>query len=104
MTTRRRRCAPASRRRTWLSGDEGCAPGRVAGTLECVAEQYAEREVKFDVDADFAVPQLDDLTAADAAVRTATLHLDSTYYDTAGCDLLKSSVTLRRRSGGDDDT
>ena len=41
-------------------------------------------------------------TGIDGVAEPQTYELDATYYDTAGLDLLRSKVTLRRRTGGKD--
>jgi CHAD domain-containing protein len=69
-----------------------------------VAERYLEREVKLAVGEDFQMPDLGALVPAGGILQTALIHLDSTYFDTAGRDLLNANVTLRRRDGGPTDT
>lgn len=64
-------------------------------------EEMLERELKWEVDEDFAVPRLDDIVA-DAEVQRSTVHLHSAYYDTADGDLQTHGVLLRRRDGDDD--
>lgn len=62
--------------------------------------RHREVERKFDVDADTPLP---DLTGLAAGVGEATTsELDATYFDTADLRLARHSVTLRRRTGGDD--
>ncbi|MFC9833345.1 CHAD domain-containing protein [Rhodococcus sp. NPDC127530] len=65
-------------------------------------EAQREREDKYDVDLDFAVPDLAKALPADGRIEHATVELDSVYYDTADQDLFRHHVTLRRRSGGAD--
>lgn len=62
--------------------------------------QYVEREDKYDVDADWTVPDLAEVTPADARVERHETVLTSHYFDTAQHDLLRHGITLRRRSGG----
>jgi CHAD domain-containing protein len=64
--------------------------------------RYREREDKYEVDLGTALPSLDDLVPEGGQVEQKTLHLSSTYYDTAGLDLLASRLTLRRRTGDAD--
>jgi CHAD domain-containing protein len=64
-------------------------------------EEVLERELKWEVDDHFALPRLDDIVAG-AAVQRSTVHLDSTYFDTANGDLQAHGVLLRRREGDDD--
>ena len=61
--------------------------------------EMREREVKFDVAPDYALPTLDDVVPEGGRVETATVHLTSTYLDTPSRDLLAAGVTLRRRVG-----
>lgn len=61
-----------------------------------------EREDKYDVGADFAVPDLDDLVPPGGRLDEDTVTLDSDYFDTTDRDLLGQHVTLRRRSGDTD--
>jgi CHAD domain-containing protein len=65
-----------------------------------MAELHDEREVKYDVPADFTVPDLAGLGGA--ALERSTIALISTYYDTADHALLAHHVTLRRREGDED--
>ena len=58
-----------------------------------------ERETKFDVPDGFEVPDPD---AFAERIERATVHLVSTYYDTAELSLLGHRVTLRRREGDAD--
>ncbi|MBC2640203.1 MULTISPECIES: CYTH and CHAD domain-containing protein [unclassified Rhodococcus (in: high G+C Gram-positive bacteria)] len=65
-------------------------------------EEQREREDKYEVDPDFAVPDLAEALPADGRIERATVDLDSVYYDTADNDLFRHHVTLRRRTGGVD--
>jgi CHAD domain-containing protein len=65
-------------------------------------EAQREREDKYEVDPDFAVPDLAKALPADGRIEQATVDLDSVYYDTADNDLFRHHVTLRRRTGGAD--
>ena len=62
-----------------------------------------EREDKYDVGADFAVPDLDDLVPPGGRLDEDTVTLDNEYFDTTDRDLLRQHVTLRRRSGNTDE-
>jgi CHAD domain-containing protein len=64
-------------------------------------DEVLERELKWDVDEQFALPRLDDIVAG-ADVERSTVTLDSAYYDTADGDLQTHGVLLRRRDGDDD--
>ncbi|MUL78107.1 CYTH and CHAD domain-containing protein [Mycolicibacterium sp. CBMA 226] len=63
--------------------------------------EVLEREGKWDVDAEFQLPDLHGIIA-DADVVHDTVDLTSDYYDTADRDLLAHRVQLRRRTGDDD--
>ena len=63
--------------------------------------EVLERELKFDVDEQFALPRLVDI-APGAGVEHSTVTLNSAYYDTADGDLQSHGVLLRRRDGDDD--
>ncbi|HEY5149795.1 MAG TPA: CYTH and CHAD domain-containing protein [Mycobacterium sp.] len=71
------------------------------------ATRHAEIETKLEIAADATLPDLSrrrKLAAAGVvgAAEPATYHLDATYYDTRDLDLLRSRMTLRRRTGGPD--
>jgi CHAD domain-containing protein len=61
-----------------------------------------EVERKYDVAADFTVPDLGRLPAVAAVDEPTEQRLDATYYDTADLRLATNHVTLRRRTGGHD--
>ncbi|MFC0454667.1 CYTH and CHAD domain-containing protein [Rhodococcus jostii] len=61
-----------------------------------------EREDKYDVGADFAVPDLDDLVPPGGRLDEDTVTLDNEYFDTTDRDLLRQHITLRRRTGDTD--
>jgi len=62
-----------------------------------------EREDKYDVGADFAVPDLHDLVPPGGRLDEDTVTLDNEYFDTTDRDLLRQHVTLRRRTGDTDE-
>jgi CHAD domain-containing protein/uncharacterized protein YjbK len=64
-------------------------------------QELLEREDKWDVDAGFVLPHLDDLID-DGDIDRSVVHLDSAYYDTADHDLQSHGIVLRRRDGDDD--
>ena len=64
-------------------------------------KEVLERETKWEVDENFALPRLDDVIAG-ASVECSTVELNSAYYDTADGDLQAHGVLLRRRDGDDD--
>jgi CHAD domain-containing protein len=70
--------------------------GRGLGYPHHVADQHLEREIKFDVPPDYAVPDM-------AGARRRTFHLRATYYDTDDALLQGHGLSLRRRVGGTDD-
>lgn len=66
-----------------------------------VAHQY-EREVTYDVDEGWAVPDLGGLLPTGGRLATATHRLSAVYYDTEPALLRPLGITLRRREGGPD--
>ncbi|RBY80835.1 metal-chelation protein CHAD [Geodermatophilus sp. TF02-6] len=64
-----------------------------------MSTEHVEIERKFEAEESFALPDLGDLAAV-AAPEEQTL--EATYYDTPDLRLLRSRVTLRRRTGGAD--
>ncbi|OBF29945.1 hypothetical protein A5724_02545 [Mycobacterium sp. ACS1612] len=64
-------------------------------------DEVLERELKWDVDEDFALPRIDDIIGG-TQVERSTITLASAYYDTADGDLQAHGVLLRRRDGDDD--
>src|SRR4051812_36676826 len=67
-----------------------------------MAQRQREREDKYDVEAPFSMPVLEDLVPPGGRLERAVVCLDSRYFDTEEHDLLASGVTLRRRSGDTD--
>lgn len=62
--------------------------------------EHAEVELKFEADADTAIPDLPaELVAGEAVVAD----LSATYFDTDTLVLSRAKITLRRRTGGSDD-
>lgn len=71
------------------------------------ATRQAEIETKLEIDPAAKLPSLNKRRRLAAVGVTGvaepqSYHLDATYYDTAGLDLLRSKMTLRRRTGGSD--
>ncbi|MCW2521805.1 MAG: hypothetical protein JWO63_140 [Frankiales bacterium] len=64
-----------------------------------MADTLREVESKFDVAPDFQVGDLSALVAVGDRVEVLDSELVSVYYDTAEHDLLRSQLTLRRRTG-----
>lgn len=64
-----------------------------------------EREVerKYDVDDAASVPDLRGLPGVSGVSDAVLHHLEAAYFDTPDLDLARSSITLRRRTGGDDE-
>ena len=82
------------------------AAGTVAGQPPGTTRQL-EIETKLEIDPDTVLPPLAGrkrLAAVGAAgvSEPITHHLDAVYYDTDRLDLLRSKITLRRRTGGSD--
>jgi len=67
-----------------------------------VADTSREIETKFDVAPDFVLGDPADFAKPGSGIESRIVQLDSTYYDTAEQDLLRSGLSLRRRSGDDD--
>jgi CHAD domain-containing protein len=64
-------------------------------------QEQLEREEKWTVDGDFALPRIDDLMSG-AEVHTDTVELASTYYDTNDYDLRAHGIVMRLRNGDTD--
>jgi CHAD domain-containing protein len=65
--------------------------------------EQREREIKFEVPGDdWFLPDPSELVPAGGSLARKAVELDSMYYDTADLGLLRSGLTLRRRSGDDD--
>jgi CHAD domain-containing protein len=65
--------------------------------------EQLEIETKYDVDESASLPTLRDLPGVARVARPVKLELAAVYFDTAGLDLAANKVTLRRRTGGEDD-
>ena len=64
--------------------------------------KFTEIERKFDVDETAVTPSFDGLTSVAQVDALPVQTLDAVYYDTAGHDLARHRITLRRRTGGVD--
>jgi hypothetical protein len=62
--------------------------------------KFTEIERKFDVDEAAVTPSFDGLTSVAQVDALPVQTLDAVYYDTAGHDLARHRITLRRRTGG----
>jgi CHAD domain-containing protein len=62
-----------------------------------------EVERKYDIPADFQLPELASVDGVVGVGEASEYELDATYYDTADLRLAERRVTLRRRRGGHDD-
>ncbi|TCO13915.1 CHAD domain-containing protein [Kribbella steppae] len=67
------------------------------------ATEQVEIETKYDVDEQASLPALHELPGVVRVSRPVKLELEAVYYDTEALDLAANKVTLRRRSGGEDD-
>lgn len=65
--------------------------------------EQLEIETKYDVDESTLLPALHELSGVATVAQPVELDLEAVYYDTAGLDLAANKVTLRRRTGGEDD-
>ncbi|HEY2553328.1 MAG TPA: CYTH and CHAD domain-containing protein [Streptosporangiaceae bacterium] len=63
----------------------------------------SEIETKYDLPAGRELPDLDALPEVSGVIRPALQVLEADYYDTADLRLIRDGITLRRRSGGEDD-
>ncbi len=66
------------------------------------ATDQLEIEQKYDAGPDFELPDLGKLPGY-AVTEPETFHLNATYFDTEDLRLAANKVTLRRRTGGEDD-
>jgi CHAD domain-containing protein len=64
--------------------------------------QTRERELKFDVDGAWALPDLSGFVPHGGRVEAVTEELDAEYHDTTDLRLRRLRITLRRRTGGHD--
>ncbi|QFG23518.1 CYTH and CHAD domain-containing protein [Actinomadura sp. WMMB 499] len=67
-----------------------------------MADRHLEIEQKYDAEAEFELPPLDDLPGVSQAAPPRVQELHATYFDTADLRLASLGITLRRRRGGDD--
>jgi CHAD domain-containing protein len=65
--------------------------------------EQLEVETKYDVDEHAMLPVLLELPGVASVAQPVELNLEAVYYDTAALDLAAHKVTLRRRTGGEDD-
>jgi CHAD domain-containing protein len=68
-----------------------------------VAGSHLEVERAFAPGSGSALPDLTELDPVQTLERVGEVDLDATYYDTPDLVLLRAGVTLRRRTGGDDE-
>lgn len=62
-----------------------------------------ETELKYEAPDDAVLPKLDELPSVSATRRADDEHLEAEYYDTKDWRLIRSGITLRRRTGGHDE-
>ncbi|MEU7582520.1 CYTH and CHAD domain-containing protein [Streptomyces sp. NPDC041068] len=67
-----------------------------------MAETKREIERKYEVEADAALPDLTGVPGVADVVDKGVVELDAVYWDTLDQRLAAASITLRRRTGGDD--
>ncbi|CAN5386498.1 CYTH and CHAD domain-containing protein [soil metagenome] len=67
-----------------------------------MTDSFVERELKFDVQTGFVVPDVANLLPHGGRIESSVEHLCSDYFDTADQALLRAGMTLRRRSGSTD--
>ncbi len=105
---------PARGKKSAPTSGPAAAGGRAAASggaaqpgSTATATRAAEIETKLEIDAEAELPDLRrrrtlSATGLDGVADPQTYELDATYYDTTGLDLLRSRMTLRRRTGGKD--
>ncbi len=71
-------------------------------TVAPVTTEHVEVERKFEADGTFSLPDLTGVGQVAAVGGPEEQALEATYYDTSDLRLLRSRVTLRRRTGGAD--
>src|SRR6476646_3963079 len=86
---------------------DAAAPATRDPSARPVATRQAEIETKLEIAPDAKLPSLSKRRRLAAvgiagAADPQSYHLDAMYYDTPGLDLLRSRMTLRRRTGGPD--
>ena len=64
--------------------------------------EHVETELKFEVSADFVLPDLGGLVGGSVVSAPEVYHLVASYFDTGDLRLAKARITLRRRTGGAD--
>jgi CHAD domain-containing protein len=62
-----------------------------------------EIETKYDVPEGASLPPMEDLPGVTAVAHPEAVRLEAEYYDTPDLKLIRSGVTLRRRTGGSDE-
>src|SRR3954469_13962333 len=65
--------------------------------------EQLEIETKYDVGTSVILPALHELPGVASVAQPVELDLEAVYFDTADLDLAAHKVTLRRRTGGEDD-
>jgi CHAD domain-containing protein len=65
--------------------------------------EQLEIETKYDVDEAASLPALHELPGVASVAQPVELDLEAVYYDTEALTLAANKVTLRRRTGGEDD-
>jgi CHAD domain-containing protein len=65
--------------------------------------EQLEIENKYDVDENTLLPALHEVPGVATVAQPVELNLEAVYFDTANFDLATARVTLRRRTGGEDD-
>jgi CHAD domain-containing protein len=68
-----------------------------------MATAFTEIESKYDLPEGVVLPPMEDLPGVAATEHRRTERLEAEYYDTDDLKLIRAGVTLRRRSGGEDD-
>ena len=90
------------RRRTGHRDQGDCLREAEAGHNALMTNSLVERELKFDVEPEFVVPDITALLPAGGRTESSAEQLCSDYFDTSDHALLAARITLRRRTGSTD--
>lgn len=98
---------PARPKKNAVAAGQGSAADLVAAIPVGQASRQLEIETKLEIDPQASLPMLSDrrklvAVGINDTAEPQSYQLDATYYDTVCLDLLRSRMTLRRRTGGPD--
>ena len=72
------------------------------GAKSAGTSRFVEVELKYDVPGSTVFPSFDGIATVARVERFPAQAMDAVYFDTAGHDLARNHITLRRRTGGSD--